>query len=458
MNRLRMFLLFVGIFVVGSLHAQLVEVRDPVFAKKIAKLYPDIMSVDSLSIDTVKAALIGGRIDFSASKLVDVTEVKYFKNARMLQLQGNQLKEMPDFTNLTLLNVVDLRQNPWSNISQLEPLKSHVQTLLIRGSGGVKIKDFSFLNMYSKLTRIELTNCSAEVMPDFNSFTGLTEVSIYNNKLTFEDLSKLTNIPGFDIVVNAFPQMKLTADTTIKIYFNKTYTLYVPIDTSVKTSTITYDFYRNGLLVQSSGSYNYKIANFSISDTGQYYVQIKSSEPKFAGKYLSTGIFKLVQMPCSLVSKIDFTATESCELIPFQLNTIEGHANFPSKEITITEQSKGKVFTLELGKIKSIPAGLYNVYVKDTNMCETKINNYVELIISKNCNQYFSPNGDGIADDFFIQGSGNTQIRNKTGQLIKEIQAPGFWDGTDKNGVPVEIGLYVIEPSNGARIKISVLR
>lgn len=458
MNRLRLFFLFVGILLVGSLHAQFVKVNDPLFAKKIAKQFPAIMSADSLSIDTVKAAQISGRVDFSASKLVDVTEVKYFKKASLLQIQGNRLTEMPDFANLATLTDVDLRQNPWSKVSQLEPLKNQLRTLLVRGSGGVKIKDFTFLNSYSKLKRIEITNFSAEVLPDFSLFIGLTEVTLFNNKLTFEDLSKLTNIPNFDTVVYAFPQLKLTTDTTIKIYFNKSYTLSVPIDTSVKSSIITYDFYRNGTLIQSSTSFSLKINNFSIKDTGQYYVQIKSSEPKFAGKYLTTGVFRLVQQPCTLVSKIDVKVTESCALIPVQLNTIDGQANFPIKEIAFTEQSKGLNYSMELGKNKSIPAGLYAVFVKDTNMCETKLSNYVELSISKNCHQYFSPNGDGIADDFFIQGSGITQIKNKTGQLVKEIQAPGFWDGTDKNGAPVEIGLYVIEPENGQRIKISVLR
>ena len=458
MKRLRAFFLFVGILVVGSLQAQFVKFRDPLFAKSIAQQYPNIISSDSLSLDTVKAALITTKVAVGQNKIVNAYEVKYFKKIVLLQLVGNNLTDMPDFTNLGLINAVDLRTNPWVKVSQLEPLKSRVQILLLRGSTGVELKNFAFLNSYSKLNRIEITNFSAEILPDFNSFTGLIEVTVNNNKLTFKELSKLTSIPGFDTVVTAFPQMKLTADTTIKIYFNKPYTLSVPIDISVKTSKITYDFYRMGLLVQSSTSYNFKIDNFSFSDTGQYYVQIKSSEPKFAGKYLSTGNFKLVQMPCSLVSKIDFTATESCELIPFQINSIEGQANFPSKEITINEKAKGKVFTLELGKLKSVPAGLYNIYVKDTNMCETKIDNYVELKILKNCDQYFSPNGDGIADDFFIQGNGLTVIRNKAGQIVKEIQAPGYWEGTDKNGIQAEIGIYIIEFPNGERRKMSLLR
>ena len=456
MRCLKLCVLLLVVFV--ETQAQFVKFRDPLFAKSIAQQYPEIMSSDSLSLDTVKAALISTKVAVTQKKIIDAHEVKYFKKIVLLQLIGNNLTEMPDFTNLSLINAVDIRTNPWVKISQLEPLKSRVQILLLRGSGGVKVKNFAFLNSYAKLKRIEITNFSAEILPDFNTFSGLTEVSVYNNKLTFKELLKLKMIPNFDTVVTAFPQLKLTKDTIISIYKNKSFTLSFPIDTGVKSTTITYDFYQNNILLQSSSSYQLKISNFSSKDTGQYYVQVKSSEPLFAGKFLSSGFFTLKVQPCSVVSLVEVGLKEGCELIPVEIKSIENNVNYPLAILSLVEKNKNKSFEFKLNTPHEIHVGMYDLYLKDTNRCETFKENFIKLEQAKDCNAFFSPNGDGFADDFFVHGNGLAMIRNKAGQIMKEIHAPGYWDGTDKNGIQAEVGIYIIEFPNGERRKMSLLR
>lgn len=56
----------------------------------------------------------------------------------------------------------------------------------------------------------------------------------------------------------------------------------------------------------------------------------------------------------------------------------------------------------------------------------------------------FSPDGDGQFDDYYIDGSGLALIYNTDGTLIKSMELPAYWDGTNDLGEPADAGYYVI--------------
>ncbi|HYG50047.1 MAG TPA: gliding motility-associated C-terminal domain-containing protein [Flavobacteriales bacterium] len=78
------------------------------------------------------------------------------------------------------------------------------------------------------------------------------------------------------------------------------------------------------------------------------------------------------------------------------------------------------------------------------------------------CNTFFpnafTPDGDGINDEFKLFGDGvinvNLKIFDRWGHVVFETTKPdGAWDGTGNNGQPAGSGVYVyralIEQVNG---------
>ena len=69
-----------------------------------------------------------------------------------------------------------------------------------------------------------------------------------------------------------------------------------------------------------------------------------------------------------------------------------------------------------------------------------------------------TPNEDGKADVFYFDEIGIGTIYDRYGRVVKEIQFPGYWDGTDKNGKLVTSGYYIIKLDSNKSIPISVIR
>ena len=102
--------------------------------------------------------------------------------------------------------------------------------------------------------------------------------------------------------------------------------------------------------------------------------------------------------------------------------------------------------------------GRYRVFAVDKRNCIAPWPK--ELIILKDClndNPVFSPNSDGMDDDFYIPYEGMVYIYNKNGRLIHQFQGPSYWDGTDERGSKLPLGIYLLVTGSEAKT-ITVLR
>ncbi len=96
--------------------------------------------------------------------------------------------------------------------------------------------------------------------------------------------------------------------------------------------------------------------------------------------------------------------------------------------------------------------GIYEITLNgsDQNGCELTASTLVEVkkITGIHVPSAFSPNGDGINDEFRV-GYHNVsdfsfEVFNRWGQSVFQSDDPNFrWDGKDKNGVSVMEGVYV---------------
>lgn len=449
-------LLGLGIFT--PLKAQQVVVTDSILAKALCQSYKNQMSIDCLKLDTLAASTVTGVLSMPNFGYRDVTQLKYFNNVVSLRIENNNVYNLPDLTKFKNLQVIDVRRNPWIKMSQLEPIKTQLKTLYMQKNAFTNwVKDFSFLNSYTNLSKIKINNFNAEILPDFKNFKSLFNVDITNNKLTFEDLLPLTQIPYYDTIFTLMPQKVLDFNDTIFVYETTPFKITIPYDTAV--SGISYLFYKDSVLLQSSTSNVFTIPKVKSSDAGMYYAQITSSHPFFAGKFLNTGGYFLTTSACPAISNIDYIVSEGCNDVQLELKSI--NTNFYTinvDSLILTNNVLSKSYLAQLQKQLTVPAGNYDVYVKDTNGCAYSISNYINVKLAEKCSDLFSPNGDGLADSFFIDGSGMAIIRNKYGKKVKEISLPGEWDGNDASGKPVEVGIYSITFSNNEYRKVTILR
>ncbi len=96
--------------------------------------------------------------------------------------------------------------------------------------------------------------------------------------------------------------------------------------------------------------------------------------------------------------------------------------------------------------------GKYNItlQVTDINGCEYRFEDVVEVIKLADlfAPSAFSPNGDGINDNFFVISrlvrQFQIQVYNRWGKLVYESEDPNFsWDGFSMSGEALQEGVYV---------------
>ncbi len=93
--------------------------------------------------------------------------------------------------------------------------------------------------------------------------------------------------------------------------------------------------------------------------------------------------------------------------------------------------------------LHNLNQGVYLMETKTESFCQSS--NQIIIPNAPNCNQVFSPNNDGLKDQFYFDKKGEAKIYNLKGECIKTISTPATWDGKDKNGRRVASGIYMVE-------------
>ena len=68
----------------------------------------------------------------------------------------------------------------------------------------------------------------------------------------------------------------------------------------------------------------------------------------------------------------------------------------------------------------------------------------------------FSPDGDGIEDDFLVTGKGKAVFLDNQGLEVRTENLPFRWLGDNKNGQIQSPGLYIIQKENGEYIEVLI--
>ncbi len=109
--------------------------------------------------------------------------------------------------------------------------------------------------------------------------------------------------------------------------------------------------------------------------------------------------------------------------------------------------------------LENIPDGLYKLELTNEDNCRAIAEE--EITITQKCLEdypVFSPNQDGQEDEYFIPYEGKVQVFDRNGAIVKELETPAYWDGTDSEGNPLSMGNYVIVTDSGRPVNITIVR
>ena len=192
--------------------------------------------------------------------------------------------------------------------------------------------------------------------------------------------------------------------------------------------------------------------NLTVSAPGTYTV---TAENEFGCRCSDTVTVELKTI--QIIEPIDYDVTEAdCyqegSVIIRQPDIVNGELPYAYRfENTVTRQ-----LSHDPGNLRE---GDYRLTVEDADGCEFTAPDIIS--IRKNClNDYpvFTPNTDGVDDDYYIPYEGEAIVYDRNGIERHKFMAPAYWDGKDDDGNPLPMGTYVIVVGKKELINITIIK
>ncbi|MCL9769294.1 T9SS type B sorting domain-containing protein [Flavobacterium sp. HXWNR69] len=228
-------------------------------------------------------------------------------------------------------------------------------------------------------------------------------------------IPRLDSCTGIPIVVrvyvNPLPQPVLTDGNICVDALGNSFQTYL-LDTGL--NNVEYDFvwFYNGNQIPNSNSYTYE-----ASETGTYSVIATSTVTNCESLEVSANVGSTI--PAS-----SFTTTQTDYFNDNATITIEVSGGSGTFQYQLDNGA-----LQELNSFTNVSPGNHIITVIDTQGCTY----LVQTVFVIDYPQYFTPNGDGFNDEWFVAGLKDTDvihIFDRYGKLIKKLRGVEKWDGT----------------------------
>ncbi|MFN3404247.1 MAG: FlgD immunoglobulin-like domain containing protein [Cytophagaceae bacterium] len=515
-----------------------VEIKDQNFKEFIQTTYPTVITAEG-KLDTNVAKTITGSFHCVSRNVTDISGIKYFTGITKLRLfsnkietvpaeinqltqltdlilDSNQIKQLPDLSNLVNLEILQVRENELTslpslnsftklkrlfidnnNITSLPSLDNLISldhficsdnplgrlpdmskmvklrrficisnnlTQLPSFKGCIsleellcdfnQIKTFPEFEDYHKIKEIKMQYNQLEHLPDLSLFPNLISFDIRNNRLSFEDIIPISNHPNFGSF--QITNQSVGKAETVNIKKHEKFIFTLSVDEHISNNE--YKWYKNGQLIATTSINKLEIPKVTSDNEGEYSCIITNNNPKYSAIRVSYAPKILSVLACMNAHNFKYNLTDNTCTYPIGIKIDESSiedANLPLKYI-IKSSFHNQAYNSPEFKLPK--EGVYDVIIQDVNECEVLLNSAIKIDRNPDCDPVFYPNGDGIADSYYISESGTCKIFNRQGKLIKTLSIPAEWDGTDDAGQPAPSGLYLLEVNKSTSIKVSLMR
>lgn len=385
------------------------------------------------------------KIYCSDNLLTSFPEINNLVNLTHLVIGNNKVNELPDFSGFINLVQLHIHQTGIDTIKGISNLKN----LEIFYAWGNEIRSAKGLDSLEKLRTISLFNNSLTEMPYLNNKPDLSQIELAENYLTFEDLIPLKS----DFY---FPKLQYTPQkllTLSPLPFRETTeaSLTVTIEHSLQNQ---YVWYRNNEIIDTTYSASLNFTDLSKENEGDYFVSV--SNIQLPGLTLESNIARVSVLPCLELKNLDVNIVDKdCKSganIDLNNSILEGG----SRPFRSTLKGNTSIYTSDNFLFSDIQYGFYSVIITDSKGCEVTSSIFLEK--PEDCQEIFTPNGDGYKDTYVIEKPGMIRIYDVNRNLVKEINGPTEWDGTKSDGSPADAGFYAIVTENEDVIRLTLIR
>lgn len=371
-----------------------------------------------------------------------------------IYLGNNNLGHTFDISTFTNLRVLDLFENDFQELTGLETL-TKLESADLHTNELKRALDLSAL---TSLKRLDLGENEYQNLPSF-SLSQIEWMGTEKNSLTFEDFLPLTESSYFP---DSFPffdnQLPPETSKTFTVTEGQKWTWNLTFDLEVSSNT--YYWYKDSILLDSSTSPSFSIQETVLDDAGIYHCEVTNSHPLLSDVRIVSNPQTLIisENNCFEINDITFEIeSPSCNefaditLTPSILGTLDG-------ELSYTLSSTESEYNYASNTFIILEEGNYTITLKD-NTCSITASEslMIEFDIINCAPPSFSPNGDGLDDEFYIATEGTTIIFNAKGRKIRELPTPAYWDGTDDAGNNQPFGHYIMI-TNDIKSSVSLMK
>jgi internalin A len=480
----------------GNVYAQTFVIPDPVFKLFLQTNYPAVLDANG-DLILANAAGITGDFDATEKNISNIDGLQYFtslqdiklaknnlttlpdlsaitnlrdlivddnqldslpplislSNLRVLKCDNNRLKKIPPLTNLNNLYRIFCRQNQLTQLPDLTGCTS-LYHILCRGNKIDSLPDFS---TNTALGVFDCTSNLVQYVHDYSSLLPTLTFRCAKNQLTFEDLWMLARHLSFDSTFDYQPQDSIPVKNNL--VFSELDTLSISLGFDDTVTNNIYTWYRNGQILATTFTNKLKIYPAVIQHGGSYYCKITNTgRPSWSSFNLVTEVFKVSITPCMNVDYLNYTLIESdCKKgLTVSLNEFSIINGTPPYKYKLVNTINGDTTFYNSKMLNEIKAGIYDIIVDDNDACAKTIENFISMKEDTKCDLVISPDGDDRNEEYFIDTPGSIKIYDVNGVLVRNMQGPGYWDGSNNHGELVPMGLYaiIVEDKNIANITV----
>jgi internalin A len=379
------------------------------------------------------------------NKITALPPLTQFPNLINLVIGENPFANSIDFSPCTNLKELHIHKTGMDTIIGLEKLTK----LTILYAWGNSIRDLSALDSITTLTLASIFENPISDLPYLGNKPNLTQLDAAKCNLTFEDI----------ILVLQDPPNTFTYSSQRPIPFNDVtaraenpLTLSYPINNPHPGNK--YVWIKNGVILDSSASPTFTFNPLTFSDSGNYVLKVYNSLA--SSLILKSDTFNLSVKPCVEFNlpSVSILSKECGKGYTIDLSNAQINGGTAPFTYELNNGVQRKKHTDEV--IENVAAGNYQLVLIDSKNCSAT-SNFVLNRIEK-CDPVITPNGDGIADNYFIEKTGKAKIYDLRRRLVNTLEAPVIWEGTDQNGALLDAGYYVLIMDNEKPVHISIIR